>query len=108
VAPEVRQLDRPALDVGEGTEDLANLESRPMMEARTMTVLIAPKPAIMQKVAAAKVAAEKARQQAERDGRPLPPMEIPSQGSLPDVVGDDDEDEDDEDDEAQAPGEAEA
>jgi translation initiation factor IF-3 len=80
-----------------GTEDLSNLESRPMMEARTMTVLIAPKPAIMQKVAAAKVAAEKARQQAEREGRPLPVAE-PSQGSLPDVVGDDD-DEDDEDDE---------
>src|SRR5580692_11677661 len=85
----------------QGTEDLANLESRPMMEARTMTVLIAPKPAIMQKVAAAKVAAEKARQQAEREGRPLPPVE-PSQGSLPDVVGDDD------DEDATSPGEAEA
>jgi translation initiation factor IF-3 len=78
-----------------GTEDLANLESRAMMEARTMTVLIAPKPAVMQKVAAAKVAAEKARQQAEREGRPLPPAE-PSIGSLPDVVGDDDDDDDDE------------
>jgi translation initiation factor IF-3 len=81
----------------QGTEDLANLESRPMMEARTMTVLIAPKPAIMQKVAAAKAAAEKARQLAEKEGRPLPPPE-PSLGSLPDVVGDDDDD-DDEDDE---------
>src|SRR3984885_5915997 len=95
----------------QGTEDLANLESRPMMEARTMTVLIAPKPAIMQRVAAAKVAAEKARQQAEREGRPLPPPE-PSQGSLPDVVGDDDDDDDDEDDdkgvEAEEPGKAEA
>jgi translation initiation factor IF-3 len=80
-----------------GTEDLSNLESRAMMEARTMTVLIAPKPAVMQKVAAAKVAAEKARQQAEREGRPLPPAE-PSIGSLPDVVGDDDDDDDDEED----------
>jgi translation initiation factor IF-3 len=80
-----------------GTEDLSNLESRPMMEARTMTVLIAPKPAIMQKVAAAKVAAEKARQQAEREGRPMPALDVPSQGSLPDVVGDDDDDDDDED-----------
>src|SRR5215469_9955544 len=33
------------------TEDLANVETRAMMEARTMTVLVAPKPAIMQKVA---------------------------------------------------------
>jgi translation initiation factor IF-3 len=89
----------------QGTEDLANLESRPMMEARTMTVLIAPKPAIMQKVAAAKVAAEKARQQAEREGRPLPPPEPPSQGSLPDVVGDD-EDEDEDEDDADVPAEA--
>jgi len=80
----------------QGTEDLANLESRPMMEARTMTVLIAPKPAIMQKVAAAKAAAEKARQLAEKEGRPLPPVE-PSLGSLPDVVGDDDDDDDDDD-----------
>jgi translation initiation factor IF-3 len=88
--------------VVDGTEDLANLESRPMMEARTMTVLIAPKPAVMQKVAAAKVAAEKARQQAEREGRPAPALDVPSQGSLPDVVGDEDDDEDDEDEEESA------
>jgi translation initiation factor IF-3 len=86
---------------------LSNLESRPMMEARTMTVLIAPKPAIMQRVAAAKVAAEKARQQAEREGRPLPPVD-PSQGSLPDVVGEDDEDDDDEEEEETAVKENEA
>jgi translation initiation factor IF-3 len=85
-----------------GTEDLANLESRPMMEARTMTVLIAPKPAVMQKVAAAKVAAEKARQQAEREGRPAPSLDVPSQGSLPDVVGDDDDDDDEDDEEESA------
>ena len=86
----------------QGTEDLANLESRPMMEARTMTVLIAPKPAIMQKVAAAKAAAEKARQQAEKEGRVLPPPE-PSMGSLPDVVGDDDDDDEEEEEGTAAP-----
>ena len=91
----------------QGTEDLANLESRPMMEARTMTVLIAPKPAIMQKVAAAKVAAEKARQQAEREGRPLPPP-VASVGSLPDVVGDDDDDDDEDEEEGDAPVEGTA
>ena len=31
-------------------EDIANVEVRPMMEGRTMTLLIAPKPAVMQKV----------------------------------------------------------
>ena len=65
-----------------------------------MTVLIAPKPAIMQKVAAAKIATEKARQQAEREGRAPPPLSE----SLPDLP-DDDDDEDDEDDDDEA-GEA--
>ena len=77
-----------------GLEDLANVESRAAMEARTMTVLVAPKPAIMQRVAQAKAAAEKARQQAEREGRVLPPE--PST-SLPDLPDEDDDDDDDED-----------
>jgi hypothetical protein len=42
----------------------------------------------MQKVAQAKVAAEKARQQAEREGRVIPPS-----ASLPELPDDDDEDE---------------
>ncbi len=78
-----------------GTEDLANLESRAMMEARTMTVLVAPKPTIMQKVAQQKVQREKERQQAEREGRVLPP----DPESLSDIdTGDDDDDDDDDDD----------
>jgi translation initiation factor IF-3 len=75
------------------TEDLANVETRPMMEARAMAVVIAPKPAIMQKVAQAKIAAEKARQQAEREGRHY---EAPPSESLPDL-SDDDDDDDEED-----------
>ena len=75
------------------TEDIANLEARAAMEARTMTALVAPKPAIMQKVAQAKVAAEKARQQAEREGKPLPP----ASASLPDLPDEDDDDDDDDD-----------
>jgi translation initiation factor IF-3 len=43
-------------------DEIGNVEVRPAMEQRTMTLLVAPKPAIMQKVAQAKVAAEKARQ----------------------------------------------
>src|SRR5260370_4725704 len=45
-----------------GTEDVGNVETRAMMEARTMTVLVAPKPAIMQRGSQAKIAAPKARQ----------------------------------------------
>ena len=81
------------------TEDIANLEARAAMEARTMTALVAPKPTIMQKVAQAKVAAEKARQQAEREGRPLPPVSA----SLPDLPDDDDDDDDDDDSEDAQP-----
>jgi translation initiation factor IF-3 len=81
-----------------GTEDLSNIESRAMMEARTMTVLIAPKPAIMQRVAQAKVQREKERQLAEKEGRILPPEE-----SRADVdTGDDDDDDDDDDEETGA------
>ncbi len=50
-------------------DDLANIEVRPAMEQRTMTLLMAPKPAIMQKVAQARAAAEKARQKAIAEGR---------------------------------------
>jgi translation initiation factor IF-3 len=89
------------------TEDLANIESRAMMEARTMTVLIAPKPQIMQKVAQAKIAAEKARQLAEKEGRPMPSeASLPSMSDLgddDDDDDDDDEDDEDEDDDVEAP-----
>jgi translation initiation factor IF-3 len=83
--------------VTQATDDLANIETRPMMEARAMTVVIAPKPAIMQKVAQAKLQAEKERQRAEREGRTIPTAEE-SLPSLSDVnEGEDDDDDEDED-----------
>ena len=85
------QLDH----VVKGCEDLCNVEVRPAMEGRTMTLLIAPKPAIMQKVAQQKAAIEKARQQAIKEGKE-PPPEMPEE---PDLEDDDDDDDDDEDDE---------
>src|SRR3954454_24073293 len=77
-------------------EDLANVEVRPMMEGRTMTLLIAPKPAIMQRVSSMKAAAEKARQQAIKEGRALP--EEPEEDLDEDDDDDDDDDEDDDED----------
>jgi translation initiation factor IF-3 len=74
-------------------EDVANVETRPMMEARAMSLIIAPKPAILQRVAQQRAALEKARQQAEKEGKPMPAA--PSSLDLPD----EDEDEEDEDDE---------
>ncbi|WP_394822946.1 translation initiation factor IF-3 [Pendulispora albinea] len=79
----------------QATDDVANVETRAMMEARTMTVLLAPKPAIMQKVAQAKIQAEKARQQAEKEGRAVPSE--PSLLNVSDIEDDDDDDDDDDD-----------
>ena len=76
-------------------DDVSNVETRPMMEARAMSLIIAPKPAVMQRVAQQRAALEKARQQAEKDGQPMPPP--PSSIDLPDEPDDDDEDEDGED-----------
>jgi translation initiation factor IF-3 len=88
------QLDHVVRDV----EDLANVEVRPIMEGRTMTLLVAPKPAVMQRVSQMKAAAEKARQQAIKEGRALPVEEPePEPEDLDD--DDDDDDDDDEDDE---------
>ncbi len=81
----------------QGTEDLANVETRAMMEARTMTVMVSPKPAIMQRVAQLKAQREKDRQLAAKEGR-----ELPSEPSLPDMEDDDDDDDEDEDDEDEA------
>src|SRR5271154_766101 len=75
-------------------EDVANVETRPMMEARAMSVVVAPKPAVMQRVAQQRAALEKARQQAEKEGKPMPPAP-PSAELLEEEDDDDDDDEDD-------------
>jgi translation initiation factor IF-3 len=87
------QLDHVVRDC----EDLANVEMRPIMEGRTMTLLVAPKPAVMQRVSQMKAAAEKARQQAIKEGRTLPPEEHEPEPELDDDDDDEDEDEDEED-----------
>jgi len=76
------QLDHVVKEV----EDLSNVEIRPMMEGRTMTLLVAPKPAVMQRVSAMKAAAERARQQAAREGHTVEPEQ-----ELPEPALDEDE-----------------
>ena len=78
-------------------EEVANVEVRPMMDGRTMTLLVAPKPQIMQRVAQAKAAREKERMQAAKEGRTLPDEPEP-EPDLPDEEDDDDDEDDDEDD----------
>jgi translation initiation factor IF-3 len=83
-------------------EETANIEVRPVMEQRTMTLLMAPKPAVMQKVAQARAAAEKARQKAIQEGRAAPVQPDPEEALRKleeqlDAEDDDDDDDDDED-----------
>jgi translation initiation factor IF-3 len=78
-------------------DDLANIEVRPQMDGRTMTLLVAPKPQILQRVAQAKAQREKERQMAISRGQtPEPEPEEPEEE-------DDDDDDDDDDDEDEAP-----
>ncbi len=85
-----------------GIDDVSNVETRPMMEARAMSIIVAPKPAVMQRVAQLRAAQEKARQLAEKEGRPMPPP--PSSLELPDDPDDDDDDDDDDDGEGEGEG----
>jgi len=81
-------------------EEVANVEVRPVMEQRTMTLLMAPKPAVLQKVAQARVAAERARAKAIAEGRAAPVQVDPEEAirKLEEQL-DEQEDDDDEDDE---------
>ncbi|MCS6899473.1 MAG: translation initiation factor IF-3 [Myxococcales bacterium] len=73
-------------------EDISNVEVRPQMEGRTMTLLVAPKPQILQKVAQQKAQRERERQAAIKQG--LTPEPEPST-EVEDLDEDEDEDEND-------------
>jgi translation initiation factor IF-3 len=73
-------------------EDIANIEQRPAMEARTMALLVAPKPVVFQRLAAQQREAQKA---AEARGE----VYKPSQSlDVQDFEEEDDDDDDDDDD----------
>jgi len=78
-------------------EDIANADGRPAMEGRTMTVLVTPKPAVMQKVAQRKAQLEAERKKALAEGRMPPPAPEPEPEE--DLDDEDDEDDDGDDDE---------
>lgn len=82
-------------------EEVANVEVRPIMEQRTMTLLIAPKPAVMQRLAQARQAAEKARQLAIQKGQaaPAPSDEDEALRKLEEQLDEEDDDDDEDDDE---------
>jgi translation initiation factor IF-3 len=73
-------------------EEIALVELAPRLDGRTMILQIAPKPGVVQRAAQARATAEKAREQAIKDGVDLPPE--------PPELEDDESDDDDEDDDA--------
>jgi len=68
-------------------EDIANVEQRPTMEARTMAVLVAPKPIVFQRLASERALKERTR------GKDRPAGEDSSPENTLDVDLDEDEDE---------------
>jgi len=58
-------------EIMKGTEDLANVELRPTMEGRAMALLLAPKQAILQRVAQEKVRREQEREEERKQQRTL-------------------------------------
>lgn len=77
-------------DIIKAIEDLVNIEQRPMMEQRTMAMLVSPKPVVFQRLQQIQREREKAREKGHADPHPEPAHEE-------DLEDDDDEDDDDED-----------
>jgi translation initiation factor IF-3 len=88
-------------------DDLANVEQRPTMEARTMAVLIAPKPIVFQRLASERARKERERGKDEPTGRESSPqnnLDV-NEDELEDDDDLDDEDEDEDDDDEGEGGE---
>lgn len=94
-------------------EDLANVEQRPTMEARTMAVLIAPKPIVFQRLASERARRERERAKEERSGQHSSPTnnldvkedELEDDDDLDDEDEDEEDDDDDDDDADESEGE---
>ena len=80
-------------------DELSAVEVRPTMEQRTMMLIIAPKPALMQKVQQARAAAAKALRTNRDADRELQKRDEEIQ-KLEDKLAEDDDDDDDDDDDA--------
>ena len=81
-------------------EDVANIEQRPTMEARTMALLLAPKPVVFQRLASLRAQQERDREKARAAGHPVEEHDEELDEEEEDEDLDDDEDDDeDEDDE---------
>ncbi len=84
------QLDR----IVRTLDEFATVEMRPTMEQRTMTLLMAPRPAVMQKVQQARAAAAKALR---REGKSEQEQREEQIAKLEQQLADQDDDDDDDD-----------
>jgi translation initiation factor IF-3 len=84
------QLDR----IVRTLDEFATVEMRPTMEQRTMTLLMAPRPAVMQKVQQARAAAAKALR---REGKSEQEQREEQLAKLEQQLADQDDDDDDDD-----------
>lgn len=86
----------------EKTDDVANVEQRPVMEGRTMALILSPKPAVMQKLSSERAAREARNARAaklaaaKKEGAPGGETEVEEE--LDDELDDDIDDESDDDD----------
>jgi translation initiation factor IF-3 len=78
-------------------EDLANVEQRPTMEARTMGLLVAPKPMVFQRLAQAQREKEREREKNREQGIHQPEVEEIEEVEELHEADDDDDDDDNED-----------
>jgi translation initiation factor IF-3 len=78
-------------------EELANVEQRPTMEGRAMTIIISPKPQVLHRIAQERARRDEERARAEKAGLPVAPQ--PDEDLEDEDLDDDDEDDDDDDEE---------
>ncbi|HWP08559.1 MAG TPA: translation initiation factor IF-3 [Polyangiaceae bacterium] len=89
-------------------EDLANVEQRPIMEARTMAVLVAPKPIVFQRLASERAQRERERLKEHGDSPHTQSVDVPDEDELEDDDDLDDEDDDLDEDDGDGDGDGEA
>jgi len=78
-------------------EDVSNIEQRPTMEARTMALLLAPKPIVFQRLASLRAQQEREREKGEK-GRPPADSRHHHEAPVEEEEEDEDLDEDEEED----------
>jgi translation initiation factor IF-3 len=94
-----REMMHPQVAAGQlqeilkAVEDLVNLEQRPMMEQRTMAMLVSPKPVVFQRLQQLQRERDKARERGEHHPE-RPPESLEEELHEPDDDDDDDEDDD--------------